>query len=202
VLQAALLLSAGVTACGGTGGSTAASSSKASTSGSSGVPSTRTAAMTSTARGDYDSDDGRLADNDAVTLRGYGHDAPPSDRSTIVALVRRYFAAAAAEDGAGGCALIESSLARAVPLDYGRLGPPYMRGKTCAAVLTLLFRHEHAGLALKARQLRVTGVRLEDREGFALLSFGRMPERQISVVRDGGTWRVSTLLDGQMRLAP
>ena len=96
--------------------------------------------------------------------------------------------------------MIYSTLAEAVPEDYGLSppGPPYMRGTTCPAVLTLLFKHLHSQLGLELPKIKVTRVRLTEHHGLAVLSFGTMPERQIQVAREGHVWRLAALLDGEL----
>ncbi len=131
---------------------------------------------------------------------GFGQAASPADRQAVTALIERYYAAAAAEDGAKACSMIYVTLAEAVPEDYGTSppGPAYMQGKTCPAILTLLFKHFHAQLAAGLPLLKVTRVRLEHRHGLAVLSFGKMPERQIAVRRERHTWKLEALLDSEL----
>jgi hypothetical protein len=206
VLLAVALLGMWAGACGGLHKGTAASP-KVSASNVGTAASSGTARTSATASGDYDNDDGRRSgvDDDAITIRSYGYAAGPAERFLIVALVRRYFAAAAVDDGARACRMIDKGLAKAVPLDYGKLGPSYLHGgKTCAAVLARLFKHDRRRLVAEARQLKVTGVRLEGGEGFVLLGFGKgTPERQIAIEHGGsGGWKIEVLEDGPMRLAP
>src|SRR5258705_4632253 len=61
--------------------------------------------------GYYDGDDNRI--------RAWGHAPSAADRGTIAALVNRYFAAAAAGDGAKACPLMYSILEEAIAEDYG-----------------------------------------------------------------------------------
>jgi hypothetical protein len=200
------LVVVGITACGGVSKSASASSKASSgVSTSSGAASTSAVVTGGKAEGDYDNDDNPhvRVDDDKPSIRSYGHEARPPDKATITTLVKRYYAAAAAGDGAKACAMISSGIARAVPLDYGQSGPPYLHGgKTCAAVLSLLFKHDHGRLATEVPQLKVPSVRLEGNNGFVLLRFGRMPERQIAIEREGGVWKMEELIDGKMRHVP
>lgn len=156
------------------------------------------------ASGDYDNDDGRQrVDNDVLSVRDYGRQATQPTGSAIAALVERYFTAAATENGAAACSMLDSGIARQAPVDYGQNGPPYMRGgRTCAAVFERLFWHFHRQLTTKASRLRVAGVRVEGDEGFVLLTFGGTSERQISVEHESDGWKVQALLDGKMRRVP
>lgn len=131
----------------------------------------------------------------------FGHAASPSERRAITALVKRYYAAALADNGARGCALLFSTLAEAAPRDDSQEPgtPAYMQGaRTCAQVLAKLFNHAHPQLTLELPKLRVTRVRLEEHHGFAFLSFGTLPERSISVQREGHVWKLTQILDEEL----
>ena len=196
VLWVGALLALSASACGGTSATVATSS----------TTTTATASTTETPNetgsdADKDNDVGAPEDdknnNDVLDS---GSEASPSDRKKIVALVNGYYKIALAEDGAKACTMIYSTLAESVPEDYGSFaGPSYMRGTTCPAVLTLLFKHFHSLLAMQLPKLKVTRVRLTEHHGLAVLNFGKtLPERQISVSREGHVWRIATLLDSQL----
>jgi hypothetical protein len=201
------LLSVGATACGGaskgTGGADHASSNAA-------VTDAGTATSTSTATpsldfrkadGDKDNDIGAPGDDrNNNSVLDFAHAAGPSDRQAIAALIKRYYAAALAEDGAKACSMLYSTLAEAVPEDYGTPsgGQPYMQGTTCPAVMTLLFKHFHDRLTVELPKLEVTRVRLEEHHGLAVLAFGTMPEREIQVAREGHAWKIEALLDSEL----
>lgn len=131
----------------------------------------------------------------------YGRAVGSADKQAVTQVVKRYYAAAAREDGAGACSMIAPSLAKIVAEDYGHgsQGPPYLRaGKTCPAVMTLLFKHSHNQLRAELTRLKVTRVLLIDRSDLAILSFGRVPEREIRVSREGRTWKIQSLLDSPL----
>lgn len=67
-----------------------------------------------------------------------------------------------------------------------------------ATALVLLFRHSHSLLTAELLKLEVSRVRLVGHRGFAILSFGAMPERQIPVGREGHTWKIQALLDSEL----
>jgi hypothetical protein len=73
-----------------------------------------------------------------------------------------------------------------------------MRGTTCAAVLTLLFKHDHPQLVAELPKLEVARVRLIEHHGIVILHFGTLPERQIPVAREGHTWKLQGLLDSEV----
>jgi hypothetical protein len=146
----------------------------------------------SNGHGRYDSDD--------YALLNSGHPANASDKAQITALVQSYYAAVVAEDGAKGCALLYSPFAEAVPEDYGTVppGPAYARGTTCPAVMTLVYKHFHNEVATRFPKLHVARVRLKEAQGFAVLSFGALSEREIHVAREGHAWKIVALLDNQL----
>ncbi len=131
---------------------------------------------------------------------GFGKEATPAQRQAVTALVTRYYRAGAAADGATACSLIVPRVARSVPEDYGRApGPRYLRGgKTCPAVMSRMFTHLSKRMKAEWATLKVTRVRLGPRGGYAVLRFGSPPERELTVVRNGGAWHVSSLLDSAL----
>jgi hypothetical protein len=194
------LLATGVCACGGaSGGPRIISRVPASTA----TPASDTASAPNLTKPDADKDNDVGAPDDDTSnnanLAG-SSEASAAERRAIVALIERYYRVALAEEGAKACTMIYSTLAESVPEDYGSFaGPSYMRGTTCPAVLTLLFKHFHSLLALQLPKLKVARVRLVEHHGTAVLNFGAaLPERQIAVTREGHVWRVGQLLDGEL----
>ncbi len=148
---------------------------------------------------DKDNDFSSYDDTNHNELLDYGRAASPAETGAVTALIRRYYAAAHAEDGASACSMIVSSLARAVPEDYGSPpGPTYMRGTTCPAVLTLLFKHFRPQIDAELPLLRVARVRAGPSSALVALRFGAMPERRLYVTREGGVWKLEALLDSAM----
>jgi hypothetical protein len=157
------------------------------------APTDRDGDNDSSGKSHYDSDDQRTAD--------FGHPASGTERATIAALVRRFYAAAAAGNGEKACSMLYSVFAEAVPEDYGTSppGPGYARATTCPAVLTRVFAHFREQILSKAPKLQIAQVRVKRREGIVLLSFGALPERLIHVLREGRTWRIQALLDEELQ---
>jgi hypothetical protein len=203
---AAALFSVGAIACGSASKGTV--TAPRTSSHTSTASATQTTISSGTTTPDYTKTD-RDKDNDIRSpyddtnnnsLLKFGSAANTSDRRAITALLKRYYAAATTQDGAKACSMIYSTLAEAVPEDYGVSppGPPYMRGTTCPRVITLLFKHFHDQVVADNAALKVTQVRLNDRQGLALLSFGTMPERQIHLTREGHIWKIASLLDSEL----
>jgi hypothetical protein len=114
----------------------------------------------------------------------------------VSAVTRRYYIAAAHHDGGGACSLFYLLLRESVVENYGKPpGPPSLRGKTCAVVMTKFFKQHHRHLSAEAASLRVTGLRVRRNRGTALLRLGKGPVRYILVARERGAWKVNSLLD-------
>jgi hypothetical protein len=179
-------LSLGATACG---------------RGSRGVGSTPSTTAPRTTQSPFRGDTDRLSDRgydkDDDPIHYYGHAANAADERAVTALVKRYYAAGAAGDGARACLLLYSEIAGSVVEQYGRpLGPPALRGKTCAAVMSKLFKQRRRQLAADRATLEVTGVRVEGDRGYALLSSTKMPVGYIVLRREHDDWKVGALLGG------
>jgi hypothetical protein len=196
---AAILLALATAGCGGAGGSHRVRDPDDEETTTVTTPSTDPAPVEATVDADHDNDVGAAEDdrnnNSAVD---FGHEARPAERRAIVALVKRYYAAALADDGTRDCSLLLSTIAEAAPNDNSREPgtPAYMHGQTtCAGVLDKLFHHYHAQLAAEAPKLRVGHVRLEEHHGLVFLRFGALPERESSVIREGRVWKMSQIYD-------
>lgn len=151
--------------------------------------------------GDEDNDIGAPSDdtNNSQAL-AIGHPASPVERRAITALIKRYYAAALAGNGAAACSMLFSTLEESVPEDYGVSPPgqPYMKGKTCPAVLDGVFRHFHPQLAAELPSLKVARMGVNGRHAMVILTFGKMPMREIPTSREGRIWRIGALLDTEV----
>lgn len=145
-----------------------------------------------TGRTRYDSDDSTVLD--------FGHAASRADRTAIAALIKRYYAISATENGAGACSMLYSTYAEALPEDYGTSppGPAYARGATCAAVMNRVLEHFHSQIVARLPKLKVIRVRIKARQGVAVLSFGALSEREMHVVREGHIWKMLALTDTEL----
>ncbi len=142
---------------------------------------------------DGDFDNVHVHDNDLY----FGHSATPTARQTVTAVLERYYAAAAADDGVRACLLLYAPLADEIPIVYGRSppGPPELRGKTCSMVMTKLFKQHRPRLVVDSATLDMTGLLVEGERGLALLRFRTMGNRHMFVQREHGIWKVNELLD-------
>jgi hypothetical protein len=182
---AVVLLSTGAFACGGTNKNTGS------------TPSTTAPNGVSPVRNLEDDNDG---DNDNELVRSFAPEASAADTRTVTALVKRYYAAAYADDGATACSLLYTPLAKVIANEYGHSPDTQaLHGKTCAAVLSKLFKQEHRRLAAEVAIMKVSTVRVSGNNGLVMLYFsGTRPERYFAVEREGGIWKMDTLLDNRL----
>lgn len=192
--------------CGGTGSAARSSSGSAAVDSSTAVAAAPAKPAKSYRTGDSDVDDENgkegLGNHDDDPLTLYGHAAGPVDRRNITALLERYYAAAAADEGAKACSLLYSSLARdprltkTVPEDRFSF-PLHVRvlpGESCSRVTSRLFRLRHRSLSLEAPTLQVINLRVDGAHGDAVLGFKTAPEQWIPIARQDGVWKVHALL--------
>jgi hypothetical protein len=145
---------------------------------------------------DSDSHGGGYYDGDDAGVRAFGHAASPAEGQAIATLVKSYYAAAAAADGAKACSMIHPAFARTFPPALGEAGPSYLHGaKTCSEVMSRLFKQNHMRMAAYAVKLEVAGVRLTGSHGLVVLAFRTLPGRQIEVEREHGSWKLDALVD-------
>jgi hypothetical protein len=133
----------------------------------------------------FDSDDYKAVD--------YPHAADAASSKAVTALVKSYLAAAAAEDGSAGCSMIYSLFAESIPETLGEppSGTPQLSGKTCAVVMTKLYRQMHGELAAEAASVRVAGVHVAERRGLVLLGLRGMGPHVIQVHLERGVWKIN-----------
>jgi hypothetical protein len=207
LLSSALLALAG-SACGSTGTLTGSMSATSPAAGA-----VNSAAATGPARaarpggylkrdGDRDFDDVESAHKTGENDNGplfvsYGPRARTSDARAVTALVKRYYAAAAAGDGATACSLLAAGLITGVAAGQGQSGQG-ARG-ACVASMSLTFRQQHQRLAAEdVATMLVTSVHVKGNLGLALLGFRTMPEGEIVVEREGHTWKIDALLGSDL----
>ncbi len=137
---------------------------------------------------------GSYHDSDDRQIVEFGHEAQAGDRRTIAQLVERYYAIAAARDGAAACALLPHPLAASAVEDFGSASaasPAYLRhASTCSAVLAGMFAHEHS----QVLGVHVTDVRVEGAEALALLGSDQAPASSIALSRVHGRWRLEAMI--------
>lgn len=194
------MLCLSATACGGAGKGAGSSSQHFTTAAAAGGAATTTssgAAPEAHLPLDADNDNDNLGkshyDSDDGPVLYFGHAANAAEGRTITVLVKHYYAAAAANDGATACSLIYSIIAESVADEYGQ--SPALSGKTCAVVMSKLFKQRHRELATEAAGLEVTRMRVSGDRGLVLLRLGTALERRVPVRREHGAWRLAVLFD-------
>ena len=99
-------------------------------------------------------------------LKSVGKAAGEPDKREITALVKRFYAYAAADDGVAACTLYTKPLQIAIPEDYGNEpARPHWRGKTCAIVMTKLFKRPPEVSVAELAKTKVVGVRVNGNVG-------------------------------------
>ncbi len=148
---------------------------------------------------DSDNPTGSYYDSDDNPIRFYGRPASAADRRLITALVRRYYAAAAAGDGSTACEMMTAPIVNSIPHTVGGpAGPPYLRGKTCPLILSKIFKQNHEQLSTYNALMHVDGVRRSGDQALLIMRFKGLPARDIEVVHEHGTWKMDALLDDEL----
>jgi hypothetical protein len=190
-LLVAALVGAGLGACGGArhGAGSASGSSSGGDAGRQALPRIETSGDE-----DFDSDTYPHAPDNENEV--FGHPANATDTRLVTALVKRYYAAAAREQGAVACGLLYSVFEESVASTYGGPGgPPSLRGGTCAVVMTKLFKEMHQRLS-DGGTVRVAAVRVDLNRASAQFGFGgRRATQYTSAHRERGAWKMYQLLD-------
>ncbi|HTA15893.1 MAG TPA: hypothetical protein VK781_13640 [Solirubrobacteraceae bacterium] len=126
-------------------------------------------------------------------MAAYGGEASEADTRAVTAVIRKYYAAAAAEDGQAACQLLYSSLATGLAEGVGG------GGKTCPAAISVLFKQQHSHIvADDVPTMVVISVHAKGNLGLAVLGFRRVPESEILVEREGSSWKIDALFDSEM----
>jgi hypothetical protein len=136
--------------------------------------------------------DGYFDDDDGI-VRGYGHPASVPDMHAAKMLIKRYYAMAVAANGATGCSLLYRTYAASVVEDQGsNAGPRYLRGKSCAIVMTKLFKHMSRSLV---KPMAIRAVRVRGETAYVLLGSKMRPASYFRLHREGKRWKLYGLLD-------
>lgn len=196
-LPSIALLGLGAGACGNAGKRTDSTSGFSSSAAAGTVAATAPAQSQPHLPIDSDNDNDNSGnsryDGDDKPVLYFGHAPSAADGRAIAALVRRYYAAGAAGNGATACGLIHPLLAESIVEEYAH--SPSLRGKTCAAVMSKLFRQLHRELTSDVAGLELVRTRVSGDRGLALVRFGARRERRVLVRRERGAWKMDVLLD-------
>jgi hypothetical protein len=131
-------------------------------------------------------------DADDRATFAFGHAPSVAEARAVASVVKRYYADAAAGEGAAACALLVPTLSRLAGEEYGRHGPAYLRSEgACPAVLALEFAHVHGELG---EAIRVFSVRVRGDRAQTIISSRRLRASSIFAVRKDGSWKIETLI--------
>lgn len=146
---------------------------------------------------DNDKDDGNphdTAEHADNLVAAYGKRASRADKRTVTTLIKHYYTAAVADDGAKACSLLDSTLATGLGEGQGQSGQS--GGETCATAVSLAFKQQHEQLvADDIATMIVIAVHVKGDVGMATLGFRAVPVGEILVKRERGTWKMDALFD-------
>lgn len=149
-------------------------------------------ASTHTTQRDRDNDNDNN-DDDAHILN-YGSAPSAAESQELTSLVRRYYAAAAVENGAKACSMLYPLLAEMAAEEHAEASVHGSR--TCARAMTELFKQRHTVLTGESATLKFYRVRVKGDKALTLVSFAAIPEvRQLLERRVNGSWTIDALLD-------
>jgi|HubBroStandDraft_3_1064219.scaffolds.fasta_scaffold144276_2 hypothetical protein len=206
ILLAATALSLAVIGCGSSGKGHADSPASAVTT-TTGAASQTSSAPTPSGGylindADRDNDDPGYGDigrenDDSRLLSEYGSPAGKAEKQAITAVVKRYFAAAAAGDGATACSLLTPSFVAGVVENAGTSAQDATAG--CASSVSRLLAGQHEQLAEdEVATMVVIDVRIKHDFALAVLGFKNAPEAEILLQRDGHAWKLAALFDSEL----
>lgn len=135
----------------------------------------------------------KFPDTDDKATFTYGHAPSVAEARALTSVVKRYYAAASAGDGAIACSLLLPAFARSVAETYGGVGgPAYLRGgKSCQAVMSMLFKHDREQLS---EAITVVKVRVQGSTAQVVLSSRKMRASVVVLTRQAGSWRIGELI--------
>jgi len=133
---------------------------------------------------------GRFPRRGGVAIETFGRPADASNAAAIASVVRSYLAALAAHEGARACAVISSSVQSVIAREVARPGP--LRGKTCAAAVSVTFKRLTEPASGLFKVLSVREVRVRGADGYALIRTKATPSEDsvIPVQRKNGVWKI------------
>lgn len=188
LLACSALVLAGLTVAGCGGANNASSTSRQQSSSTHLLARDGDDDIDSLGQGRYDTD------NDANPT--FGPAASASERQAIIALIKRYYAAAVEDEGARACSMLYPLIAEAVVEEHrpGK-GSPALRGGTCAQVAAKVFAQRHRELVADAATLRVGWIQRQARQAVTLVHFGPTRELIVRLHQAHGSWQMNDLLD-------
>jgi hypothetical protein len=130
------------------------------------------------------------------SIQEYGAKAASGDTAAIAGIVKRYYAAVAAGDGSGACALLSAEMSRTIVATFAN--SPALRGKGCSAIIPALYKVPAGRARVAFAKVAVTSVRVKGDRAFALLRSPSSPSGEMPMLREGGAWKVNALMGSNL----
>ena len=132
----------------------------------------------------------------AESVRSYGTKADAADETAIATAVKDFYAARSAGDGAQACTLLARATREALIDTLAQSGR--LEGKGCPAIVTSLLADQAPQYRDRIAGVEVTGARVRDDRGLALIDIGAVPEEVIPVRREDDSWKVAALAGSEI----
>jgi hypothetical protein len=148
--------------------------------------------------GDKEADDGtgvsKGTNDDPPFLAAYGDEANQATKRAVTAVVKAYYAAAAADQGAKACSLLDTSLASGLAEQQASGS-----GQNCTSALSLMFQQQQRQFVRdEVATMAVTKVRISGHQGLAVMGFKAMPESDILLALEGNRWKIGALFGSEL----
>jgi hypothetical protein len=148
-------------------------------------------------------DDGKVAATEASapqspgeSVRSYGTKADATAETEIATAVKDFYAAKSAGDGAQACALLARATREAMIDTLAQSGRP--EGKGCPAILASLLADQAQQYRDRIAGVQVTGARVREDRGLALIHIEAIPEEVIPMRREDGSWKIAALAGSEI----
>lgn len=124
-----------------------------------------------------------------ASIEGFGTEASGSQRAAILASFKRYLGALAERDYGTACSHLSATLQGSLK----QFAPSNLRSRGCPAILPKLLAPTAAPIARQHANGEVTKVRVEGDQAFVVFRAPGAELYQLTMVRQGGRWKASTV---------
>jgi hypothetical protein len=132
--------------------------------------------------------------HDTYVPQHAGTEAGQPDRRMIAALIKSYYAAAAAGNGVEACPILHRTARETLAEGHG--SSTQARANACATGATSFFRQQHQILLTdRVTTMTIVDIRLTGRLAIALVGFRNAPIGMLRLEREGAQWKLLSLLD-------
>lgn len=123
------------------------------------------------------------------SVQGFGSEASGSEREAALSAFHAFLAAIAARDYGAACA----QLAKPAIASLEQLASPQLGEEGCEAIVSKLLAASSAPAAAQQDEGKVTQVRVEGDQALVLFRAPGARLYVLSLIREGGDWKSSTL---------